>query len=69
MEGGGGKGYILGLNVFFIVEGLGKGSTGVIFFTKSLWDRGKGALRFFSFFFLMLKGGGQFFFFPGYMKR
>ncbi len=38
MEGGGGKGHILGLNVFFIVEGLGRCSAGVIFFTKSLWD-------------------------------
>ncbi len=44
MEGGGGKGvHFLGLNVFFIVERLGRGSAGVIFFTKSLWDRGKGA--------------------------
>jgi hypothetical protein len=40
----GGKGYIgfFG-NVFFIVKRLRRGSAGVIFFTNSLWDRGKGA--------------------------
>ncbi len=44
VEGGGGKGvHFLGLNVFFIVERLGRGSAGVIFFTNSLWDGGKGA--------------------------
>jgi hypothetical protein len=32
-------------NVFFIVERLGRGSWVVIFFTNSLWDGGKGALR------------------------
>jgi hypothetical protein len=30
-------------NVFFIVERVGRGSPGVIFFTNSLWDGGKGA--------------------------
>ncbi len=44
VEGGGGNGFKgLRLNVFFIVERLGRGLAGVIFFTKSLWDRGKGA--------------------------
>ncbi len=45
MEGGGGKGVHLGFfgNVFFIVERAGRGSAGVIFFTNSLWDEGKGA--------------------------
>ncbi len=28
---------------FFIVERVGKGSPGVIFYTNSLWDGGKGA--------------------------
>jgi len=43
-------------NVFFNVERVGRGSSGVIFFTNSLWDRGEGALGervhldFFSFF-------------------
>ncbi len=36
----GGKGLIgFSGNVFFIVERLGRGSAGVIFFTNSLWDR------------------------------
>ncbi len=40
----GGKGYIgFSGNVFFIVERLGRGSAGVILFTNSLWDGGKGA--------------------------
>ncbi len=30
-------------NVFFIMERLGRGLAGVIFFTNSLWDGGKGA--------------------------
>jgi len=45
VDGGGGKGVHLGFfgNVFFIVERVGKGSPGVIFYTNSLWDGGKGA--------------------------
>jgi hypothetical protein len=45
VEGGGGKGVHLGFfgNVFFIVERAGRGSAGVIVFTNSLWDEGKGA--------------------------
>jgi len=40
----GGKGLIgFSGNVFFIVERLWRGSMGVIFFTNSLWDGGKGA--------------------------
>jgi hypothetical protein len=30
-------------NVFFVVEMVGRGSPGVIFFTNSLWDGGEGA--------------------------
>jgi hypothetical protein len=44
VEGGGGNGVqFLGLKVFFIVERVGRGSLGVIFFTNSLWEKGKGA--------------------------
>jgi len=45
VEGGGGKGvhWVFSGNVFFIVERVGRGSSGVIFFTNSLWDGGKGA--------------------------
>ncbi len=66
MEGRGGKGlHFFGLNVFFIVERLG-----VIFFTNSLWDEGKGApgervhqgkgckLSFFLLFFIVEGEGG-----------
>jgi hypothetical protein len=32
-------------NVFFIVEWLGRGSSGVFFFSNSLWDEGLGCIR------------------------
>ncbi len=64
--GGGGFRGTLGFsrNVFFIVERVGRGSPGVIFFTNSLWDGGEGApwervhLDFFSSFFLLWRGRG-----------
>ncbi len=37
------RGRGVGVNFFFIVERLGRGSPGVIFFTNSLWEGGKGA--------------------------
>jgi hypothetical protein len=43
VEGGGGKGVHLGFRetqVFFIVEWLGRGSAGVIFFFKFIMGRG-----------------------------
>jgi hypothetical protein len=51
-------------NVFFIVECLGRGSPGVMFFYKFIMGRGKGALRegcrliFFFFFTVEGEGGG-----------
>jgi hypothetical protein len=70
------RGTFLGLNVFFIVERVGRGSLGVIFFTNSLWDGGKGApgglgcaLIFFPFSFFNGGGGWRFrFFFSLHLK-
>ncbi len=65
MEGGGkGVKFFFG-NVFFIVEWLGRGSLGVIFFKKFIMGRGKGctgglgcSLIFFLLFFTVEGEGG-----------
>jgi len=45
-------------NVFFIVEKVGRGSLGVIFFTNSLWDGERVHFDFFSSFFTVEGEGG-----------